>query len=466
MGIWDDVSREIQDFTAGIRDLPVTTPVHPQTVRRDVESTFDLAAPIPLPELTQKVVELLRAHTVQVTHPRYFGLFNPSVSEAGIVADTLAALYNLQLAAWSHAPAANELERLTLAHLAKALGFDPDATFANFTTGGLESNLSAVLTALARRFPGVAAKGTSSLTARPVIYLTSESHHSFLKVARMSGLGTDVLSEVATTSRFGLDVSALSDQIGRDVDAGLCPFMIVGTAGTTGGGVVDPLPALADIAARCGAWFHVDAAWGGAAVLVPRLRSALDGIERADSVTWDAHKWLSVPMGAGMFFCRHPRAVRDAFDVSTSYMPSTTGAETIDPYMTTVQWSRRAIGLKVFMSLAERGRDGFAEQIDRQARMGDLLRAKLSGAGWAIANDTVLPLVCFTHDDIRSQQLTTGDILQAIYSRGNVWISDVVLGRKERVLRACITSFRTDESDLDYLIQELELARTARGATC
>jgi glutamate/tyrosine decarboxylase-like PLP-dependent enzyme len=147
-------------------------------------------------------------------------------------------------------------------------------------------------------------------------------------------------------------------------------------------------------------------------------------------------------------------------------MPSTTGAETIDPYMTTVQWSRRAIGLKVFMSLAERGRDGFAEQIDRQARMGDLLRAKLSGAGWAIANDTVLPLVCFTHDDIRSQQLTTGDILQAIYSRGNVWISDVVLGRKERVLRACITSFRTDESDLDYLIQELELARTARGATC
>jgi glutamate/tyrosine decarboxylase-like PLP-dependent enzyme len=236
----------------------------------------------------------------------------------------------------------------------------------------------------------------------------------------------------------------------------------VGTAGTTGGGVVDPLPVLADIAAGCGAWVHVDAAWGGAAALVPRLRAALDGIERADSVTWDAHKWLSVPMGAGMFFCRHPAAVRAAFDVSTSYMPSTTGVETTDPYMTTVQWSRRAIGLKVFMSLAERGRDGFAEQIDRQARMGDVLRAKLTDAGWTIVNDTPLPLICFTHDDLRSNQTSTADILETIYSRGNVWISDVVLGRKERVLRACITSFRTEEADLEYLINELEFARTVR----
>jgi glutamate/tyrosine decarboxylase-like PLP-dependent enzyme len=163
-----------------------------------------------------------------------------------------------------------------------------------------------------------------------------------------------------------------------------------------------------------------------------------------------------------MFFCRHPAAIRAAFDVSTSYMPSTTGVETIDPYMTTVQWSRRAIGLKVFMSLAERGRDGFAEQIDRQATMGDLLRRKLADAGWLITNDTPLPLICFTHGDIRSKRRSTGDMLNAIYSRGNVWISDVVLGRQERVLRACITSFRTEEADLDYLIRELEFARLAR----
>src|SRR5260370_20909131 len=122
--------------------------------------------------------------------------------------------------------------------------------------------------------------------------------------------------------------------------------------------------------------------------------------------------------------------------------------------MTTVQGSRRAMGLKVFMSVAERGRDGLAEQIDHQARMGDRLRSKLIKAGWMIVNDTPLPLVCFTHDDIREGRRTTSDILQAIYARGNVWISDVVLGGQERVLRACITSFRTDEEHLEVLINE------------
>jgi glutamate/tyrosine decarboxylase-like PLP-dependent enzyme len=160
-----------------------------------------------------------------------------------------------------------------------------------------------------------------------------------------------------------------------------------------------------------------------------------------------------------MFFCRHPDAVRRAFDVSTSYMPSSASAQTADPYMTTVQWSRRAIGLKVFMSIAERGLEGISEQIDHQARMGDVLRSKLTKAGWMIVNETVLPLVCFTHADIRSGQRTTTEILETIYARGNAWISDVVLGGQERVLRACITSFRTNEQDLDSLINELELAR-------
>jgi glutamate/tyrosine decarboxylase-like PLP-dependent enzyme len=127
--------------------------------------------------------------------------------------------------------------------------------------------------------------------------------------------------------------------------------------------------------------------------------------------------------------------------------------------MTTVQWSRRAIGLKVFMSLAERGAEGIVQQIDHQARMGNVLRSRLTEAGWKVMNDTELPVVCFTHADIRSGRRTTAEILDTIYARGKVWISDVVLGRRERVLRACITSFRTDERDLESLISELEFAQ-------
>lgn len=280
-----------------------------------------------------------------------------------------------------------------------------------------------------------------------------------MKICRIAGLGTDTIREVPTTASFVMDVAALRNMMGQDAATGRSPFLIVATAGTTAGGIVDPLAALADIAEELKVWLHVDAAWGGAAALVPRLRPALRGIERADSVTWDAHKWLSVPMGAGMVFCRHRDAVRRAFDVSTSYMPSTAGEQTTEPYLTTLQWSRRAIGLKLFMSMAERGEAGLSEQIDYQARMGDALRTKLTAAGWIVVNDTMLPVVCATHEDIRSGRRTTTDIVRSIQSRGRVWISDVHLGGREKALRACVTSFRTVDEDLDVLISELERAR-------
>jgi glutamate/tyrosine decarboxylase-like PLP-dependent enzyme len=339
-----------------------------------------------------------------------------------------------------------------------ALGMDPDGTISHFTTGGAEANLTAVLAALARAYPGADRRGLAGVGARPTIYLTEESHHSFVKIARMCGLGTDVLRPVRTTSGFSMDVADLADRIASDRGAGAQPLMIVATAGTTGTGAVDALDAVADVARDAGTWFHVDAAWGGSAVLAPRLRRVLTGIARADSVTWDAHKWLSVPMGAGMFFCRHGDAVRRAFSITTSYMPGQT-EDVEDPYRTTVQWSRRAIGLKVFLSLAELGLPGYGELIDRQARMGDLLRARLEASGWVVVNDTPLPVICFTRPEVQRGDVTTDDILATLNERGRVWISQVTPAGAPPVLRACITSYRTDESDIACLVEELEIAR-------
>lgn len=456
---WEQVGRQIERFLSDVPDLPVAPVADVEVVREAVASRFDFGHPIPLARLIDEVGTLLRDYTVQVTHPRYFGLFNPSVSPAGIAAEALVALYNPQLATWSHAPAASEIERLTLRHFARALGYDPDASCANFTTGGLEANLSAVISALAHRFPEFDRGGIAALRAAPVIYVTSESHHSFAKICRLVGLGTDALREAPIDENLAMRPQALRQQVDADRKAGRHPLLVVGTAGTTGAGIVDPLSALAEVAASSNLWFHVDAAWGGAAVIVPRLRPVLQGIERADSITWDAHKWLSAPMGAGMFFCRHVDAVRRAFDVVASYMPPGVQETVSDPYRTTLQWSRRAIGVKVFMRLAELGHTGLAQQIDHQARMGELLRTKIRAAGWIIANQTALPLVCLTHDDIRSGRCTTDDIVKSVQSRGQVWISDVVLGGREKVLRACITSFRTQDEDLDVLVDELERAR-------
>ena len=456
---WKKVVEEIKSYQRGLRDLRVTPQVTPAEIRAELQSRFDFQKPVPVEEVTDAVIQYFRQWNIQVTHPRYFGLFNPSVQPASIIADALTALYNPQLAAWNHAPAANELERLVLNHFTLTLGFDPQATQANFTTGGAEANLSAVICALAHAFPETLETGLIGLKTRPAIYLTGETHHSFLKIARMTGLGTAALREVPTGGRFLMDIEGLTSQIAADLKDGWTPLMIVGTAGTTGAGLIDPLPQIAAVARRFGAWFHVDAAWGGSAVLSSRLKPFLNGIERANSVTWDAHKWLSVPMGAGMFFSRHPEAARRAFSITTTYMPKQVGEDAPDPYTTTVQWTRRAIGLKVFMALAALGAGGYAELIEHQTQMGDLLRARLRAAGWVVRNETPLPVVCFTHADILKGRLTTGQILERIYARGKVWISEVVLGGQERVLRACITSYLTNESDLECLIDELEEIR-------
>lgn len=451
--------QEIEDFPREIRTMRVLPQVSPEEVRAELERRYTFDAPVPLETLTEDAIRLLRAWTVHVTHPRYFGLFNPSVRQASIIADALVALYNPQLAAWSHAPAANEVEQLTLRRFARALGLDRETLHANFTTGGAEANLSAVLAALAHHFPQWSESGLFGLQNRPALYLTGETHHSFVKVARMTGLGTDMLHEIPTDSHLLMDSAALQERIQADRASGWHPLMVVGTAGTTSAGLVDPLGKLAAIARENGVWLHVDAAWGGAAVLSSRLKPAVSGIEQADSITWDAHKWLSVPMGAGMFFCRHPRAIKQAFAITTSYMPNATPGDAIDPYTTTLQWSRRAIGFKVFMALAELGTSGYGELIEQQAQMGDYLRERLKLRGWEIVNDTILPVICFTHPAIKEGKTSTSQILQTIYERGHVWISEVVLGKQERVLRACITSFQTNAADIDCLIEELEYAR-------
>lgn len=457
---WDLVLGEIERLPREIRELPVATSVTAREMRSELAG-YDFRDPLPLARVAGELARLLRERSVHVTHPRYFGLFNPSVREAGVVADTLVALYNPQLAAWSHSPAANELERLTLSKLAEVLGFDPKGTAAHFTSGGAEANLTAALVALADRIPEAPEVGLGGLGLRPTLYVSREAHHSFAKIARMSGVGSAGLREVAVDRRLALDPRSLDRALAEDAAAGHRPFLVVGTAGTTSAGVVDPLEEVEAVAREHGAWFHVDAAWGGAAVLSPRLRPALAGIERADSVTWDAHKWLSVPMGAGMFFCRRPEAVRHAFGTATPYMPAgSRGAE--DPYSTTVQWSRRAIGLKVFASLAELGIDGYRDLIEHQAAMGDRLRALLSGAGWQVVNDTPLPLVCFTHPELETgRKSRIGAVVAEVVRRKRCWISKVVLTGGRPVGRACITSYRTEEEDLRVLLDELETARVS-----
>ena len=451
--IVDAVRQAVAEIERGVADGNVVPHVTCDEIRAHLDSRYDFAAPQPLESVVADVEGMMRRWHVQVTHPRYFGLFNPSVTTASVVADTLTAAYNPQLASWRTSPAANEIERHTLRWVAARFGF-PRAASATFTAGGAESNQSAVVLALTRAYSNYGDEGLRAISGRPTIYLSHDAHDSFNKVAHVTGLGRGSLRRVGVDRDRRMDIADLARQVVEDRRNGWSPLMVVGTAGTTAAGAIDPLRAMARFCRSHGLWFHVDAAWGGAAILVPGLRPHLDGIDAADSISCDAHKWLSVPMGAGMFFCRHPRIVSEAFRAATAYMPPPAGEATVDPYASSLQWSRRFIGLKLFLALAEHGEHGYAALIERQVRMGDALRAALRRDGWTIVNDTPLPLVCFTRDG-----LDTRAFLPELYRRQAAWISEARLSDGEPVLRACITSFRTTPADIERAVAEM--TRTA-----
>src|SRR5437016_4917739 len=194
---FDELRSVVAKLEADIASGSVVPAVTPQEIRSYLASRYDLTKPLPLDDVVADVERMLRTWQVHVTHPRYFGLFNPSVTLASIVADTLVAAYNPQLATWRTSPAANEIERHTLSWLMGKFGFPADAS-ASFTSGGAEANLSAVIVALTRAFPDYGEHGLRRLPAAPAIYLTSEAHHSFNKIGHMTGLGRRAVRTVTT----------------------------------------------------------------------------------------------------------------------------------------------------------------------------------------------------------------------------------------------------------------------------
>jgi glutamate/tyrosine decarboxylase-like PLP-dependent enzyme len=444
----DQIRRDFAELESDIANGPVLPTVTAEEIRTYLASRYDFDRQMSLEEVLADVEKMLRNWQVQVTHPRYFGLFNPSVTLASVIADTLVAMYNPQLANWRTSPAANEIERHTLAWLAAKFGLPQDA-IATFTSGGTEANLSAVVVALTRAFPDYGEHGLRDLKATPSIYVTAETHHGYNKIAHMTGLGRRALHTIVTDGNLKMNLENLRQRVTEDRKNGFLPLMVVGTAGTTGAGVIDPLPDLARFCLEEGLWFHVDAAWGGSAILSPKLKRHLDGIEAADSITCDAHKWLSVSMGCGMFFCRHRDTVAEAFRADVSYMPGKRVGPVFDPYTTSAQWSRRFIGLKLFMALAEQGQSRYVEMIEHQTRMGDVLRNALRASGWRIVNSTPFPLVCFTREG-----LVPATFLAELHRRQIAWMSEARLGDMP-VVRACITSFKTTEEDIHWVVAEM-----------
>jgi aromatic-L-amino-acid/L-tryptophan decarboxylase len=454
----EQAARHVAAHLARTREAPLAVRVSPETIREYLRYRYPFTKRVRVETLFSDVTDMLWRWTEHATNPRHFGLFRPGVDPVCVIADLLVAGYDPNLATWDFAPAANEIERHVLTFLMQRFGLDADAGAAHFTSGGQESNHTAVVAALSHRFPEVGAQGLRALAGEPVFYLSAEGHQSFDKVAHATGLGRRALRFVAVDDRLRMDLGALQTLIDGDQAQGRLPFLIVATAGTTSAGVIDPLSDVADIAERQGLWYHVDAAWGGAAIVSNRIRGTLAGIERADSITCDAHKWFSVPAGAGMFFCRHRAAVEAAFGTETAYVPDQAHDSRTYPFITSLQWSRRFMGLKLFMLLAACGERGLAARIEHQTAMGDLLRERLVANGFALLNETPLPVVCFTHPAIAGDYRAHHQIAMELGDRQLAWVSRTRLDGRVPALRACITHYETEARDIDVLVEGLRVA--------
>jgi glutamate/tyrosine decarboxylase-like PLP-dependent enzyme len=420
--------------------------IPPPVVARAALASWDFAEPVADAEWIGALHRWLSTYALEAAHPRHYGLFQPRVDPGGVAAEALAALHNPSLAVWGAAPMAVEVERHVLRALAARVGWT-DAPHATFTTGGAEANLTAVLFALARAFPRSVEEGVAALPARPVVYRSIEAHASVVRAVQVAGLGRDACRGVGCDAGFRLSVRALRKAIADDRAAGRHPLMIVATAGSTSTGAIDPLGELADVAAAEGMWLHVDGAWGAGALLSPALRACLDGVARADSLTWDAHKWLGVAQGAGMFFSPHAALAARVFAVDAPYLP---GGD--HPYATTIQWSRRAAGLKVFGLLAAEGWGGLARRVERCAALGERLRGGLRARGWRLFGEGPLPVVCFASEAMRRGKASAPREAARLRREGAGWLSDTRVAGRWSALRACVANPATTEDDVDALV--------------
>jgi glutamate/tyrosine decarboxylase-like PLP-dependent enzyme len=234
--------------------------------------------------------------------------------------------------------------------------------------------------------------------------------------------------------------------------------MIAATAGTTNAGMIDPLAACAGLARSYDAWLHVDAAWGGAVIASDKFRHVLSGIDQADSITIDAHKWFATTMGCGMFITKHPAALSSAFQVSTSFMRS--NVPSLDPYITTVQWSRRFLGLRLFLSLAAAGWNGYAAHVEHAIELAGILKDELIARGWSIVNDSPLAVLCIQPPpgcpDVRS-------IAARVLASGRAWVTAAAF-EKSDVVRACVTNGRTTTNDVMEVVGALQTAATTEDS--
>jgi glutamate/tyrosine decarboxylase-like PLP-dependent enzyme len=449
------------DYLEHIRARPVWQPI-PDAVRARFHAPVP-HAPTDLAAVHDEFMHNVLPFAVGNAHPGFMGWVHGGGNVAGMLAEMLAAGLNANLGGRDHAPI--EVERQIVQWTAQLFGF-PESATGLFVTGTSMANMLGVLVARADAFGlSVRRKGVAAYRKRPVAYVSAAAHGCIAQAMDLSGLGSDALRLIPTNARHQIDLAALANAIADDRAAGLTPFLVVGTAGTVDVGAIDDLAALADIAQREALWFHVDGAFGALAILAPDLAPRLAGIERADSLALDFHKWGQVPYDAGFILVRDGTLHRNTFAAQAAYLRrETRGLAAGSPWPCDFgpDLSRGFRALKTWFTLKVHGTDALGAMIARTCALArHLERRILATPQLELLTPVQLNIVCFRYRGSDPDTLNAR-IVADLHESGIAAPSTTTIGGR-LTIRAAIVNHRTNERDIDALVDAV-LACGAAGA--
>jgi aromatic-L-amino-acid decarboxylase len=386
----------------------------------------------------------------RVAHPSFFAFVPGSPTWPGALADFVAAATNVYAGSWMEAAGVSQVEVDVIRWFAEWIGYPPDAS-GLLVIGGSLANL----TALACARETLVGEQRADL----VVYVSDQGHSSLARAAKVLGFNRDQVRVLPTDDSLRLRPETLVEAVEADRAAGRKPLLLSASAGATNTGAVDPLPELADACAERELWFHVDAAYGGFSVLTDRGRAALRGIERADSVTLDPHKWLYQPYECGCVLVREREALRRAFEITPDYLAEASAHEgevNFSDYG--IQLTRAARALKVWLSVRTFGVDAFRATIDRTLDLAELAAARVQELdGLELASPPSLGIVCFRRRFDEQEGERNAQLVAALEESGIGLVSATRL-HGQYALRMCVLNHTTSAEDVERVLDFLATA--------
>ena len=452
--ISSEANKLVFDYLTTISERPVRAENYAGKTTESIAAELSTEG-LPLSQLLDEcrtILDLSRHNG----HPRFFGYVASPSTPIGAYGDLIASALNANITCWRSGPAGTEVERMVVRWLGSLINYDRDAR-GLLTSGGSMANMIALLVANRRKSGAAVARSGLWNSGSPMtVYASSEVHMSIAKAADILGFGRDYVREIKCDDRQRMRLDLLRESIEADRKEGLRPFCVVGSAGTTNTGVVDPLSEIAAIAKEFDLWFHVDGAYGAPGILDERKRHLFAGLELADSVSLDPHKWLYVPVDAGCLLFRDDAAARATFSTDEADYIKTHGyvdEEAFAFWDYGVELSRRFRALKVWLTLQYYGSRRIADAISEDMSLAEYLGEVVSNSDdFELLAPVELSICCFRYISSETDLDKLNErIMERVQKGGRAYLSNATVNG-HFALRACITNFRTTKSDIDETV--------------